>query len=977
MLSQTICETRVDAAIICEQYKDMSENVWVKDQSCKAAIWACGNKAIEEISEHLNDGFIRAKIGGIHIYSCYARPSATISEFEYMIDTLLRDSDNYNPKIIAGDFNAWAVEWGSRKTNTRGRILLEALSGHNLVLANRGNTPTFSTTGRSSVVDLTFVSTSLARDIKWEVSDQYTHSDHQAILFSINGKNPAKKDTKAKYIGWASKRLNEEVFKHEFGSDIELNGTAVDKVRKITRKLKRACDASMPKRRVTRNSPPNYWWNTEISNLRSACLRARRRATRCRGLPNSEETYLEFQVARREFQHAILKSKKDSFNRICLEANADPWGKAYRVVTSRLKGRKSPQPSCPVLLGRIVKSLFPEHGNVIRTATSIAQTENVLLVTEEELAEIMKGIGDNKAPGPDGIPNNALKVAIKTATKSFVDVFNECLREGVFPDRWKKQNLVLIPKPNKPQGIPSSYRPICLLDTHGKIFEKIICNRLLPIIEAKGGLSNQQYGFRKARSTIDAIRIVVENARTAIEGRGANRKYCAIITLDVKNAFNSANWTLIIQKLDRIGIPTYLAKVIESYFTDRRLCYNTDKGVVTQKITAGVPQGSVLGPLLWNIMYNDVLELNIPAEANIVGFADDIAVTVAARFKDEVELISNEVVWTIQKWMKSAGLELAEHKTEVVLVTSRRKRENMRVLVGEHQITSKPSLKYLGVIIDARLNFKTHIEHTAIKAANVRAALERMMPNVGGPRQGKRKIISTVVSSVILYAAPIWSGALKVKSIARKLKSVYRLSVLRVCCSYRTNSDEAAQVIAGMIPIDILADEAKRLDDIKRSSTNTSNSVRKIEREKSIEQWQNRWETSRKGRWTFKLIPVIQVWLNRRHGEVNYYLTQFLSGHGLYRSYLHRFGLDSTPYCPQCPNQEEDPEHVTFYCPRFRHERQKAEEDLGTQLHVQNIVSIILNRKEHWNVICGMIKTIHQKLAMEEKLRKTQTIGAA
>ena len=289
----------------------------------------------------------------------------------------------------------------------------------------------------------------------------------------------------------------------------------------------------------------------------------------------------------------------------------------------------------------------------------------------------------------------------------------------------------------------------------------------------------------------------------------------------------------------------------------------------------------------------------------------------------------------------------------------------------EHQLASKHYLKYLGVIIDDRLKFKTHIEHISNKASNIRTALERMMPNIGGPMQSKRKIISTVIASVILYAAPIWAGALKTKAISKNIKSVYRRAVLRVCCSYRTTSDEAAHVIAGMIPIDILVDEAKRLDDIKRSSTQINSSIRKVERDKSVRQWQNIWETSRKGRWTYNLIPRINIWLNRKHGEVNYYLTQFLSGHGGYRSYLYRFGLDTTPYCPHCPNREENPEHVVFHCPRFNQERREAEEVIGC-LNVQNIISVMLNKKEHWDIICSMIKSIHEKLAMEEKQRKSQ-----
>ena len=110
------------------------------------------------------------------------------------------------------------------------------------------------------------------------------------------------------------------------------------------------------------------------------------------------------------------------------------------------------------------------------------------------------------------------------------------MKEKTFPEVWKKQKLDLLPKPNKRHGDPSSYRPICLLDTAGKIFERIIYNRLLPFVELNRGLSERQFGFRKNRSTTNAICYILNKANGAIKRKG----YCALITLHVKNAFNSA-----------------------------------------------------------------------------------------------------------------------------------------------------------------------------------------------------------------------------------------------------------------------------------------------------------------------------------------------------------------------------------------------------------------------------------------------------
>jgi len=116
----------------------------------------------------------------------------------------------------------------------------------------------------------------------------------------------------------------------------------------------------------------------------------------------------------------------------------------------------------------------------------------------------------------DGIPNIALKAAIKAAPELFLETYNTCLKEGSFPRIWKRQRLVLLPKGKKPPDEPSSYRPLCMLDTAGKILERIVHQRIEAAVEPL--LASNQYGFRKGRSTLDAINLVVNTAKNAIAG---------------------------------------------------------------------------------------------------------------------------------------------------------------------------------------------------------------------------------------------------------------------------------------------------------------------------------------------------------------------------------------------------------------------------------------------------------------------------
>lgn len=173
-----------------------------------------------------------------------------------------------------------------------------------------------------------------------------------------------------------------------------------------------------------------------------------------------------------------------------------------------------PPPTCPEQLQKIVAVLFPQQPACDHRIEK-DEEEVIPPVTVEELMKACAKVGNTKALGLDGIPNVALKAAINAAPEIFLDMYNACLQEGIFSEKWKQQRLVLLPKGKKPPDEPSSYRPLCMLDTAGKVLERIIHRRIEEVAEQH--LADNQYGFRKGRSTLDAIDLV-NIARDAIFG---------------------------------------------------------------------------------------------------------------------------------------------------------------------------------------------------------------------------------------------------------------------------------------------------------------------------------------------------------------------------------------------------------------------------------------------------------------------------
>lgn len=966
LLHQTVRELNIDIALISEPFKNPNQPGWICDNTTTSAIWPTSGQALQDIWSIQSGGFVRATISGITIYSCYIPPRFNIDEYKNIVNTLVSDAAGRGPVLIAGDFNAWATEWGCPRTSERGRILLESLAILDVVVLNSGDEQTFNRNGGGSIIDIAFASSAISNRISWHVSDLYTHSDHSAIIMEIN--NPIRNPTNVgvrNLTGWKTNTFDRDIF-HTCLEDLELSGSPENMAKQLISQTTNACDVSMKRRKQGINKPPVYWWTEEIAQLRKECIRARRKYVRSRGRPNNDEHHHNFKMKKKALKVAIRRSKRKCFLDVCDDVEGNPFGLAYQLVTKKLKCLNTHPPSEAGILDKIVTHLFPLQEATTWQNQTISEKFNFPAVTLTEVQLAASGFKDRKAPGLDGIPNLILKESVKCCGAQILLMINKCFEHGSFPSIWKRQKLVLLPKAGKPSEDPSSYRPLCMIDTYGKLLESVICRRLQTCIDMAEGLSESQYGFRKGRSTVHAMKMVMDIANNAIEGKSwknGSKEYCVLVTLDVKNAFNTANWENIMSALTHLNTPAYLVAIIKDYFRGRVLIYDTNEGRKEYTVTGGVPQGSVLGPLLWNVMYDGVLRLQLPDNVRIIGFADDIALVIVAKEIGEAKTVTEGSIQVVRSWLDSMGLALAEHKTEAVLISSRKVKEYISIHVGDCVIKTKDCLKYLGVMIDNRLSFKHHIDYIAEKAGRTCAALSRIMPNTRGPKYLGRRILAGVVKSVILYAAPIWAASTKYKTYTNKISSVYRLAALRVCCAYRTVSDEAAFIIAGMLPIDILARETAYISSLDSVVTDDARLI-------SIANWQARWTSSTKGRWTHTLIPNIEVWLDRRHGNLNYYLTQFLSGHGCFRSYLYRFGHDTSPYCPYCFETEEDAEHVFFICPRFENERANLQEVVASGISPGNIVEVMMSSLENWEYVCEYVKLVMVKLRRAEETRR-------
>ncbi|CAH2019009.1 unnamed protein product [Acanthoscelides obtectus] len=234
----------------------------------------------------------------------------------------------------------------------------------------------------------------------------------------------------------------------------------------------------------------------------------------------------------------------------------------------------------------------------------------------------------------------------------------------------------------------------------------------------ENGLSDNQFGFRKGRSTVHAIGLVVEKAgkAMAVESSGTEKDSCCTRRNRYPKCLQSARWHIIIDSLARKKVPSYILRLIVNYMSDRWITYDTETWSMCEQMTCGAPQGSRIGPLLWNVMYDDFLRMELPEDTSIVGFADDAIMVSAAASVEVLGIKVNDSLSRAKRWMECRGLQMVLDKTEALLVTDRRSYQNPAIEIDGYRLEWKRQITYLGVELDRRLKFGAHIQRATLGA---------------------------------------------------------------------------------------------------------------------------------------------------------------------------------------------------------------------------------------------------------------------
>lgn len=549
--------------------------------------------------------------------------------------------------VLTGDFNAWNEAWGSRCSNSRGDRVLEFMNSFGLFVVNHGNEPTFETVNGSSIIDVTFANgPAISMLDDWKVSDAVSLSDHKLIEFSWFLSNPIPQRTCSRRF--KTKNINWEPFIYaatpilaglcDKAESLESAPQVDDFALELDNTLVELCEKTLPL--ISGDRPLRvFYFDKELRDLSCKVVRARRSFQRQRDPVIREQAKLYFLDLSKSYKKAIAETKRKALREFFTSRDRDSiWNTVYKwcskpasvnqslsTIRSGPSFTSSVAETAEVLLGEFFPEDTPNsqyQEDIVRRVSEPYSTTCDPPFTFDEVKEVILRSKDKKSPGHNGLTANIYKTVFGICPSLLVCFFNKCKRFSVFPSSWKISNVILIPKPKS-----SKFRPINMLNVGSKYLEQLISERISFFLRSTPGtIDFNQFGFTPQKSAVQAISAVVN----VLEATKSNNQFAVVVSLDITGAFDSVWWPVILFGLRRFSVPCDLYRMIENFLCNREARLYLSGQLFQKGVSRGCPQGAKLSPLLWNLVYSDMLKLDLPLGCSTQAFADDaILISVA------------------------------------------------------------------------------------------------------------------------------------------------------------------------------------------------------------------------------------------------------------------------------------------------------------------------------------------------------------
>ena len=755
---------------------------------------------VHDIS-HLKEKYVEEVIG-IRINGKSIRPTVNVC-------TYYNPPGNYiNPNIlhycsklkgstfILGDLNCKNAAWGSTRDDPQGDHLLHSLNDHNFAILNDGNmTRSDPIYGTEQVLDIAACNFSALSYFRKFTVGHDVGSDHFPLVVDsmLSSFSSCVQLRNWKKADW---QLYKNILEQHSSHSMETADDVDCAISSLTSIMNEAIDQACPLVNA-RFSNSSKFTPEMLSIVKEKRSLRRKKCNAVRNGNHLEVLYLQKLINRKSKDLKKLQQRKHQtdLTQKCHELNTTKnSARFFRLFDELSKSKKgkthqnSPlvrEDGSNVETDKEKSEVFATHlekchqiseyhlfdnkwrnevENYVKEKRMAFQVDrkskyaeaepgdDSMLISDisaEEVIENLRHCKDKSAPGEDKISYRMLKKSPANVFSLLSSIYSTCLRLRYFPKAWKKATVTMLPKPGKDCTVAKNNRPISLLSCMGKVYERIVANRLSSFMERKKLFCPYQSGFRKGRMTAEQLLHLIEESSIAIK----KKQITAALFLDAEAAFDQAWQDGIRYKLhNHLKLPQRLVRLLSSFLTDRSLTVKVGNDTSREvKMAAGTPQGSCLSPLLYIILVNDIPE-KVTESGSLSQFADDIGIwSRAYTFRGATSKLQKSID-CLEGWCRRWRIKLNPSKSNLLFIRRLPEKmpEDICVQLFDGVVKPCTSAKFLGLEIDERLTFSKHIDEK-IKSAKVRLNLFQMLSRGGVDNTTLIRLYKTYIRPLIEY----------------------------------------------------------------------------------------------------------------------------------------------------------------------------------------------------------------------------------
>ena len=715
---------------------------------------------------------VRAHDRRITICSLYLPPNDNVSfqDIDHLISQLP------SPYMICTDANGKHFLWGSDRCDQRGMMWVDVVNQHHLCILNDGQpTRLDEANGTLSHIDLTLASSDIAHLFDWNTDKDLHCSDHFPIY--IRGcRTPSPSGLPPIFTGWNVKKADWAMFTQncdiQFADSLGLQNCAT-----MTQTIIDAATSYIP----ARNGNSKYqcpWWTNDC---REAIRNRRRAQNRMRRDPHSLFLRLEYRKVKAQTRRIIKQAQRSSWRElVSMFHHRTPMNKLWDILRKFSHKTRISKP-VPVIVqdDRVIDdptAVANAFGQFFEGLSSAGNYSRDFLDKERDLIAAMPNFAsDNQetynrvftlrelktainrsgstSVGPDRVHYDFLRHLTDTQLCQVLHLYNYIWTNDLFPTEWRHSFLIPVLKPGKDANLVASYRPIQLTSCMCKVMERMIGKRLTWCVERYDLLTKYQCAFRPGKSTADHLVRLDSHVR---EGFLHHASTLAVF-IDLKSAYNMVSPTVLLHRMHAIGFRGHLMHFIQNFLQDRT--FQVRCGTLSDifKQDYGIVQGGVISPMLFNCAI-DSLEDVLPPGVSYAIYADDVTLWVQGRRVPHLYRKLQRALDCVGEWASVTGFAFSPAKSSAILFRRSLRRVDADLCpplrINNNAIPMVEEVKYLGVILDSRLNLHSLVEYVKSRVQQRMSILKCVSgKGYGADRVVLLRMYKAMIRPILEYAS--------------------------------------------------------------------------------------------------------------------------------------------------------------------------------------------------------------------------------